>query len=126
MWKNGSTYFASFDQNCGFCSPGSGAWIHSSLHPLGPYTLQRNINRHLLPGCLPSDRPAAVNGKCGRGGYNYRNGEAITATADLGKRKIQVWPPQRREQWQARSAGKIWMEITEVRFESSHFILFGV
>jgi hypothetical protein len=85
MWKNGSTYFASFDQNCGFCSPGSGAWIHSSLHPLGPYTLQRNINRHLLPGCLPSDRPAAVNGKCGRGGYNYRNGEAITATADLGK-----------------------------------------
>ena len=43
-----------------------------------------------------------------------------------GKRKIQVWPPQRREQWQARSAGKIWMEITEVRFESSHFILFGV
>eukprot|EP01051_Picozoa_sp_SAG22_P007382 SAG22_NODE_518_length_9512_cov_5.735897_4_plen_968_part_00 len=71
MWKNGSTYFASFDQNCGFCPPGSGAWVHTASHPLGPWKLHRNINRKLLPGCEPSAKPAAVNGKCGRGGYQY-------------------------------------------------------
>lgn len=71
MWKNGSTYFASFDQNCGFCRAGSGAWVHTAQHPLGPWTLHRNINRKLLPGCKPSDMPAQVNGECGRGGYDY-------------------------------------------------------
>eukprot|EP01050_Picozoa_sp_SAG11_P004813 SAG11_NODE_317_length_10836_cov_7.445469_9_plen_175_part_00 len=71
MWKNGSTYFASFDQNCGFCPAGSGAWIHSASHPLGPWKLHININRKLLPGCEPSSRPAAANGECGRGGYQY-------------------------------------------------------
>lgn len=71
MWKNGSTYFASFDQNCGFCKSGSGAWVHTASNPLGPWKLHRNINRRLLPGCEPSDQPAAVNGKCGRGGYDY-------------------------------------------------------
>jgi hypothetical protein len=77
MWRNGSSsgglYFATFDQNCGFCKGGSGAWVHAAPHPLGPWTLHRNINRRLLPGCQPSGRPASINGRCGRGGYSYAN-----------------------------------------------------
>ena len=72
--KKGNTYFATFDQNCGFCPPGSGAWVHSAKHPLGPWRLHKNINRRLLPGCAPSALPAAANGKCGRGGYDYATG----------------------------------------------------
>ena len=107
MWKNGSTYFASFDQNCGFCRSGSGAWVHSASSPLGPWKLHRNINRRLLAGCQPSDHPATVNGKCGRGGYDYSTADDGMGGGDSTFQTAAAAPAA------ATQPGRIWPDVVK-------------
>ena len=60
MGKVGSTYYLLFDHTCCFCSQGSGALVHTSASPLGPYQNQSNINRNASGGIIVPAQQAYV------------------------------------------------------------------
>jgi len=45
LFRRDGTYYALFDGCCCFCPAGSGARVYTASAPLGPFTLQGNINR---------------------------------------------------------------------------------
>ncbi len=49
LFKRGAIYYALFDTTCCFCPQGSGAQVVTASAPLGPYSFQGNINRHVTP-----------------------------------------------------------------------------
>lgn len=62
LFKRDGTYYALFDTTCCYCPAGTGIQVHTSAHPLGPYTYRGNCNRRSEADPRELDSPSTEPG----------------------------------------------------------------
>jgi len=64
IFQRNGVWYALFGHCCCFCYQGSGLFVHTAPHPLGPWTAQQGLEGPYDISCEPPPPPAAANPFC--------------------------------------------------------------